>query len=194
MADLKLDYQLLESIESSLGTLQSEFANIKTQTSGYDSAMGSAAIVSAMNGFSGNERERLRATAGLRLSAELSLQPHRTALRLAYRLGDLRGGRHRVVAAGAGQVVHQLADVTLDERQPCGRLSLLTHGRGSGNLLLGQPDLNSTLLWDQFPTVGRGEAQRPGERPEDHVPDHLSATQADQLLGHPQHVRHPGRR
>jgi hypothetical protein len=103
MADLKLDYQLLESIESSLGTLQSEFANIKTQTSGYDSAMGSAAIVSAMNGFSGNERERLRATAGLRLSAELSLQPHRTALRLAYRLGDLRGGRHRVVAAGAGR-------------------------------------------------------------------------------------------
>jgi hypothetical protein len=54
MADLKVDYQLLESIESSLSSLQSEFANIKTQTGAYDGAMGSAAIVSAMNGFSGN--------------------------------------------------------------------------------------------------------------------------------------------
>jgi hypothetical protein len=54
MADLKVDYQLLESIESSLSSLLSEFQNITTQTSGYDGAMGSSAVASAMDGFAGN--------------------------------------------------------------------------------------------------------------------------------------------
>jgi hypothetical protein len=54
MADLKVDYQLLESIESSLSSLLSEFENIKTQTGGYDGAMGSSAVASAMDGFAGN--------------------------------------------------------------------------------------------------------------------------------------------
>jgi hypothetical protein len=54
MADLKVDYQLLESIESSLSSLLSEFENIKTQTGGDDGAMGSSAVASAMDGFAGN--------------------------------------------------------------------------------------------------------------------------------------------
>jgi hypothetical protein len=54
VADLKVDYQLLESIESSLSSLLSEFQNIQTQTGGYDGAMGSSAVASAMDGFAGN--------------------------------------------------------------------------------------------------------------------------------------------
>lgn len=54
MSDLKVDYQLLDSIESSLSSLLSGFQNIKAQTGGYDGAMGSSAIVSAMDGFAGN--------------------------------------------------------------------------------------------------------------------------------------------
>lgn len=54
LADLKVDYQLLDSIESSLSSLLSEFQNIKAQTGGYDGAMGSSAVASAMDGFAGN--------------------------------------------------------------------------------------------------------------------------------------------
>lgn len=54
MADLKVDYQLLDSIESSLSSLQSEFQNIQAQTGSYDGAMGSGAVASAMDGFAGN--------------------------------------------------------------------------------------------------------------------------------------------
>ena len=54
MADLKVDYQLLDAIESSLSRLLSEFQNIKAQTGGYDGAMGSGDVASAMNGFAGN--------------------------------------------------------------------------------------------------------------------------------------------
>jgi hypothetical protein len=54
VADLKVDYQLLNSIESSLTSLLSEFQNIKAQTSAYDGAMGSGAVASAMDGFAGN--------------------------------------------------------------------------------------------------------------------------------------------
>ena len=54
MADLKVDYQLLDSIERSLTSLQSEFQNIKAQTGSYDGAMGSGDVASAMDGFSGN--------------------------------------------------------------------------------------------------------------------------------------------
>jgi hypothetical protein len=54
MADLKVDYQLLDSIERSLTSLYSEFSNIKAQTSAYDGAMGSGDVASAMDGFAGN--------------------------------------------------------------------------------------------------------------------------------------------
>jgi hypothetical protein len=54
LADLKVDYQLLDSIESSLSSLLSEFQNIKAQTGGYDGDMGSGAVASAMDGFAGN--------------------------------------------------------------------------------------------------------------------------------------------
>jgi hypothetical protein len=53
-ADLKVDYQLLDSTERSLGRLTSEFENIKAQESGYDGAMGSGDIAGAMNNFAGN--------------------------------------------------------------------------------------------------------------------------------------------
>jgi hypothetical protein len=54
MADLKVDYQLLDSIERSLSSLQSEFSNIQAQTGAYDGAMGSGDVASAMDGFAGN--------------------------------------------------------------------------------------------------------------------------------------------
>jgi hypothetical protein len=54
MADLKVDYQLLDSIERSLSSLLSEFQNIQVRTGAYDGAMGSSAVVSAMDGFAGN--------------------------------------------------------------------------------------------------------------------------------------------
>jgi len=54
MADLKVDYQLLEEIERSLSSLHSEFSNIQVDTSAYDGAMGSGDIASAMDGFAGN--------------------------------------------------------------------------------------------------------------------------------------------
>lgn len=54
MADLKVDYQLLDSIERSLSSLLSEFQNIQAQTGGYDRAMGSGDVASAMDGFAGN--------------------------------------------------------------------------------------------------------------------------------------------
>jgi predicted methyltransferase MtxX (methanogen marker protein 4) len=54
MADLKVDYQLLDSIERDLSNLVSQFEHIETQTESYDEAMGSSDIVSAMGSFSGN--------------------------------------------------------------------------------------------------------------------------------------------
>ena len=54
MADLKVDYQLLGSIERSLASLHSEFQNIQVDTGAYDGAMGSADVASAMDGFAGN--------------------------------------------------------------------------------------------------------------------------------------------
>jgi hypothetical protein len=54
MADLKVDYQLLDSIERSLTSLYSEFRNIRAQAGVYDGAMGSGDVASAMDGFAGN--------------------------------------------------------------------------------------------------------------------------------------------
>jgi hypothetical protein len=54
MADLKVDYQLLDSIERSLSALYSEFQNIKARTGAYDGDLGSGTVASAMDGFAGN--------------------------------------------------------------------------------------------------------------------------------------------
>jgi hypothetical protein len=54
MADLKVDYQLLDSIERSLTSLYLEFSNLQAQTGDYDGAMGSGDVASAMDGFAGN--------------------------------------------------------------------------------------------------------------------------------------------
>jgi uncharacterized protein YukE len=53
-ADLKVDYQLLDSTERTLSSLTSEFQNIKAQEGSYDGAMGSGDIASAMDAFAGN--------------------------------------------------------------------------------------------------------------------------------------------
>lgn len=54
MADLKVDYQLLDSTERTLSSLTSEFQNIKAQEGSYDGAMGSGDIAGAMDSFAGN--------------------------------------------------------------------------------------------------------------------------------------------
>lgn len=54
VADLKVDYQLLDSTERTLSSLTSEFQHIKARESGYDGAMGSGDIASAMDSFAGN--------------------------------------------------------------------------------------------------------------------------------------------
>jgi hypothetical protein len=54
MADLKVEFSLLDSASKTLTSLTSEFQNIKAQASDYDGAMGSGDIVGAMGSFSGN--------------------------------------------------------------------------------------------------------------------------------------------
>jgi hypothetical protein len=65
MADLVVDYGLLDQAESSLRRLVSEFANIKTQELAYAGAWGSGDIAAAMDGFAGNwdyHRKKLEAS------------------------------------------------------------------------------------------------------------------------------------
>jgi hypothetical protein len=54
VADLRVDYQLLASVTSTLSRLAAEFAHIGDQVSGYDPAYGSGAVTAAMGNFSGN--------------------------------------------------------------------------------------------------------------------------------------------
>jgi hypothetical protein len=54
MADLKVEFGLLDSAEKTLTSLTSEFQNIKAQESGYEGAMGSGDIAGALGSFSGN--------------------------------------------------------------------------------------------------------------------------------------------
>jgi hypothetical protein len=54
MADLKVEFDLLDSAEQTMTSLSSEFKNIKAQESDYDGAMGSGDIVGALHSFSGN--------------------------------------------------------------------------------------------------------------------------------------------
>lgn len=54
MADLVVDYSLLEQVESTLSGLHREFSDIQGQQHAYASAWGSGAIASAMGDFAGN--------------------------------------------------------------------------------------------------------------------------------------------
>ena len=54
MADLKVNYDLLDSTERTLSSLVSEFQNIETDTGSYGSAMGSGDVDGAMGNFAGN--------------------------------------------------------------------------------------------------------------------------------------------
>jgi hypothetical protein len=54
MADLAVDYNLLDRTESTLSGLRSEFSNIQAQQHAYFSAWGADAIASAMDDFAGN--------------------------------------------------------------------------------------------------------------------------------------------
>jgi hypothetical protein len=54
VADLKVDYQLLDSTERTLSGLISEFQNMQAQESAYTGVLGSGDIASAMNGFADN--------------------------------------------------------------------------------------------------------------------------------------------
>ena len=65
MADLRVDYQLLASIHSTLNGLTWEFENIEDQASAYDAAFGSGDITASMGSFAGNwsaHRKTLLAT------------------------------------------------------------------------------------------------------------------------------------
>ena len=53
-ADLKVEFDLLNSAKKTLTTLTSEFQNIKAAESAYDGAMGSGDITGALGSFSGN--------------------------------------------------------------------------------------------------------------------------------------------
>ena len=52
--DLKVNYQLLDEAERSLSSLRQEFNSLQAQEQGYDGALGSGEIASAMDGFAGN--------------------------------------------------------------------------------------------------------------------------------------------
>lgn len=54
MADLVVDYNLLDQVESTLSGLHGEFSDIQAQQHSYFSAWGSDAIASAMDDFAGN--------------------------------------------------------------------------------------------------------------------------------------------
>jgi hypothetical protein len=54
MADLKVDYQVLEFTHATLSRLASQFDGMQTQQAQYDRAMGSGDIAGAMDNFAGN--------------------------------------------------------------------------------------------------------------------------------------------
>jgi hypothetical protein len=54
MADLVVDYSLLEQVENTLTGLTREFQNIQAQEQGYAGAYGSGDIAGAMNDFADN--------------------------------------------------------------------------------------------------------------------------------------------
>jgi hypothetical protein len=54
VADLRVDYQLLASVTSTLSSLSGEFAHIDDQVGGCNPDYGSDAVTAAMGNFSGN--------------------------------------------------------------------------------------------------------------------------------------------
>jgi hypothetical protein len=52
--DLRVDYSLLESSHKTLASLVGEFADLQASTGDYEAAMGSGAIVGALDSFAGN--------------------------------------------------------------------------------------------------------------------------------------------
>jgi hypothetical protein len=54
MADLVVDYTLLEQVENTLTGLKNEFQNIQAQEQGYTGAYGSGDVAGAMDDFAGN--------------------------------------------------------------------------------------------------------------------------------------------
>lgn len=54
MTDLRVDYQLLDQIDASLGRLAAEFGSIEAVQDSYNAAMGSPDIAGAMTGFAEN--------------------------------------------------------------------------------------------------------------------------------------------
>ena len=52
--DLKVNYQLLDEAERSLSSLLQGFNSLQAQEQGFDGALGSGELASAMDGFAGN--------------------------------------------------------------------------------------------------------------------------------------------
>ena len=91
MADLKVEFDLLESAEQTMTSLTSEFKNIKAQASDYDGAMGSGDIAGAMGSFSGNwDYHRDKLTGSMQalgqMITESKKQVHQTDNKLAANL------------------------------------------------------------------------------------------------------------
>jgi hypothetical protein len=98
MADLKVDYQLLASIHSTMTGLTTEFETIEDQASAFNSAYGHDGIASAMSSFSGNwsdHRKRLLGTMQNldHMVTATSQDFHQTDSRLASDLAN--GGKSR---------------------------------------------------------------------------------------------------
>jgi hypothetical protein len=53
-SDLKVDYQLLESVSNTMTGLTNELQNMESGYSGYDWALGSGDVAGAMGSFAGN--------------------------------------------------------------------------------------------------------------------------------------------
>lgn len=72
MADLKVDYALLSSTESTLSSLIGEFSRIESSTGSYDGALGSGDIEGAMGSFAGNwDSHRKQLTDSMRSLGDL---------------------------------------------------------------------------------------------------------------------------
>jgi len=98
MADLRVDYQLLASVHTTMSGLISEFETIEDQAGGYDPAYGSGAITGAMGSFSGNwsdHRKKLLASMQNldRMVTAAATDFHRTDSQLAGDLTRKTGGQ-----------------------------------------------------------------------------------------------------
>jgi hypothetical protein len=91
MADLRVDYQLLDTMHRTLGTLSRELETIEDQVSAYRQAFGSGAIAAAMDSFSGNWSQHRKTLLGTmqnlgHMAAATAREFHRTDSQLASEL------------------------------------------------------------------------------------------------------------